>query len=231
MRPVDLVVFDMIGTTVTASDGIPAAFEQALDIVGVRLTPADIQSIRGRSKIDAIRELLTTHRGESCAQEQTQVVYKSFKQILLESYRSEPIEPIAGASATLEWCQAHAIAVALTTGFDRDLAGLLVDRLDWSQRIDTLVCNDDVAAGRPAPDLILTAMLRLDLVNVARVVSVGDTVSDLQAGANAGTGFNIGVLSGAHSREQLQGAPHTAIIASVAELPEVLSAPDGCQCG
>lgn len=224
MRPVDLVVFDMIGTTVAAGDGIPAAFERALDAAGVRLTPEDIQSIRGRSKVDAIGELLTTHQGESAAHEKTQAVYKAFKQILLDSYRAEPVVPIAGASKALEWCQSNGIAVALTTGFDRDLATLLVDRLDWSQTIDTLVCNDDVAAGRPAPDLILAAMQRLDLIDVARVASVGDTVSDLQAGANAGTGFNIGVLSGAHSLEQLQRAPHTALIASVAELPALLSA-------
>lgn len=224
MRPVDLVVFDMIGTTVTASDGIPAAFERAFDGAGVRLAPEDIQSIRGRSKIDAIRELLTTHRGEFAAREKTQAVYRAFKEILLESYRAEPIAPIAGAAETLEWCQANGVGVALTTGFDRDLATLLVDRLRWNPRIDTLVCNDDVAAGRPAPDLILAAMQRLDLVDVVRVASVGDTVSDLQAGANAGTGFNIGVLSGAHSREQLQRAPHSALIASVAELPGLLSA-------
>ena len=224
MRPVDLVVFDMIGTTVTASDAIPAAFERALEVAGVRLTPEDIHSVRGRSKVDAIRELLTTHRGESAAHEKTQAVYKAFKRILLESYRTEPIAPVAGASSTLKWCQSNGIAAALTTGFDRDLASLLVDRLDWSQRIDALVCNDDVAAGRPAPDLILTAMQRLELVDVARVASVGDTVSDLQAGANAGTGFNIGVLTGAHSRDQLQRAPHTALIASVADLPGLLSA-------
>ena len=70
---------------------------------------------------------------------------------------------------------------------------------------------------------LVSAMRRLGLFDVARVVSIGDTVSDLEAGANAGTGFNVGVLSGAHSREQLQGAPHTALITSVAELPELLA--------
>ena len=65
-------------------------------------------------------------------------------------------------------------------------------------------------------------MQRLKFVDVARVACVGDTVSDLRAGANAGVGFTIGVLSGAHTPEQLQEAPHTALIASVADLPGLL---------
>ena len=222
MLPVDLVVFDMIGTTVTASERIPEAFERAFEAEGIRLTPDDIQTIRGRSKIDAIRELLTKHRDELAATEATDTVYASFRRFLLDRYRTGPLGPIAGATAAFAWCRANGIGVALTTGFDRELATLLVGRLDWDHRIDTLVCNDDVAAGRPAPDLILTAMRRLNIIDVARVASVGDTVSDLQAGANAGTRINIGVLSGAHSRDRLSRAPHSALLESVAELPRFL---------
>jgi phosphonatase-like hydrolase len=213
----------MIGTTITASENIPEAFVRAFESKGIRLEPVDIESIRGRSKIDAIRELLVARHGAAFAEREAQNVYGAFKQFLLDCYRTGPLKPIEGAVTTFDWCLGNGIGVALTTGFDRDLAMLLVDRLEWGKHIDTLVCNDDVAAGRPAPDLILTAMRRLGLFDVARVVSIGDTVSDLEAGANAGTGFNVGVLSGAHSREQLQGAPHTALITSVAELPELLA--------
>ena len=166
--------------------------------------------------------LLTAHRDESVASQKAQEVYGSFKAFLLDCYRTGPLVPIEGAEATFDWCRDKGIDVALTTGFDRELAELLVQRLEWEAEIDTLVCNDDVANGRPAPDLILTAMRRRNRVDVSRVASVGDTVSDLQAGANAGTGFNVGVLSGAHSREQLLAAPHTALIGSVADLPGLL---------
>lgn len=226
MQSVDLVVFDMIGTTVAATDKIPQAFERAFAAEGIALGPEDINLIRGRAKLDAIRDLLEAHGGQPFASNKTQSVYAAFKGRMLDCYRDAPVEAIDGADDTLAWCREQGIAVALTTGFDRDLAGLLVERLGWEGRIDSLVCNDDVEAGRPAPDLILAAMRRTSCANVARVASVGDTVSDLQAGANAGTGFNIGVLSGAHSREQLSGAPHTALISSVAELPARLQAAD-----
>jgi phosphonatase-like hydrolase len=225
-RPVDLVVFDMIGTTIAASDKIPEAFAQAFDAERIALSPADIRSVRGRSKVEAIRELLTAHRDAAFADHKAPTVYAAFKRFLLDCYRSGPLQPIDGAAETFAWCRSNDIGVALTTGFDRDLATLLVDRLDWADSIDALVCNDDVAAGRPAPDLILAAMQRLQLTDVARVASVGDTVSDLQAGANAGTGFNVGVLSGAHSREQLAAVPNTALIGSVADLPAYLQGAD-----
>ena len=85
--------------------------------------------------------------------------------------------------------------------------------------VDTMVCGDDVANGRPAPDLIFKAMERTGVSDAARVMAVGDTVLDLRAGRNAGAGCVVGVLSGAHRRAQLESEPHDDLINSVAELP------------
>ena len=159
MSALDLVVFDMIGTTVQASDKIPQAFVTAFEGEGIHLASGDVSSIRGKSKREAICEL----------------------------------------------------------------ASILIEKLRWDELVDSLVCNDDACRGRPAPDLILGAMRRLQLVDTARVASVGDTISDLEAGANAGTGWNIGVFSGAHSRSQLNMVAHTALIDSVADLPALFS--------
>jgi phosphoglycolate phosphatase-like HAD superfamily hydrolase len=73
----------------------------------------------------------------------------------------------------------------------------------------------DVGRGRPAPDLVLGAMERLGVGDPGAVAVAGDTVSDLEAGAAAGAGAVIGVLSGAHDRATLAAAPHTAIIEDI----------------
>ena len=217
---IDLVVFDMIGTTVEASPRIPEAFREAYRVAGIELADADIASVRGKSKRQAIEELLARHARQP---ELAEPVYEAFQSYLLDCYRDGPVNPVPGAEETFGWLNRHGIDVALTTGFDRPVADLLIGHLGWTGVADTTVCNDEVKSGRPAPDLIMAAMERLNHIDVARVASVGDTISDLEAGANAGTGINIGVLSGAHSREQLEAAPHTALIGSVAELPEFLS--------
>lgn len=109
--------------------------------------------------------------------------------------------------------------MALNTGFDGAITSLVIDALGWRHRVDAVVCGDDVPEGRPAPYLIFQAMKRTTTRSVARVMNVGDTVLDLQAGQNAGVAFNIGVLSGAHSIGQLESQPHTHLLGSVAELP------------
>jgi GNAT superfamily N-acetyltransferase len=110
--------------------------------------------------------------------------------------------------------------VALNTGFDRETTDLLLAALGWAGgTVDAVVCGDDVPQGRPAPYLIFRAMEAVGATDVQRVAVVGDTVLDLQAGYNAGVGWNIGVLTGAHDRKTLEAAPHTHILASVAEVP------------
>ena len=51
---------------------------------------------------------------------------------------------------------------------------------------------------------------------------VGDTTSDLVAGTRSGALVVAGVLTGAHSAEELAEAPHTHLLASVQELPGLL---------
>jgi len=88
--------------------------------------------------------------------------------------------------------------------------------------IDAIVCGDEVVAGRPAPAMIFEAMRRTGVSDPTRVMVVGDTVLDLQAGRAAGAGWVVGVTSGAHDRARLLQAPHTHLLQSVAEIPRLL---------
>jgi phosphoglycolate phosphatase-like HAD superfamily hydrolase len=72
--------------------------------------------------------------------------------------------------------------------------------------------------------MILTAVLRLAVTDVAHVVVVGDTASDMLSGRRSGARWVVGVLSGADDRERLVGAGATHVLDSVADLPELLGA-------
>ncbi len=137
-------------------------------------------------------------------------------------YTPDTVAPVAGAAEVIAVCRAHGVKVALNTGFDRDLTAHVLTLLGWRDAVDTVVCGDDVTAGRPAPYLIFHAMEATGVIDVATVANVGDTVLDLGAGAHAGVRWNIGVWTGAHDRATLAAGPHTHLCASVADVPEIL---------
>jgi phosphonatase-like hydrolase len=112
--------------------------------------------------------------------------------------------------------------LCLTTGFSPITRDRIITALGWEGMVDLVLSPADAGRGRPWPDMILTAVLRLRIDDVAEVAVVGDTSSDLVAGARAGASLVIGVLSGAHSRSDLAQAPHTHLIDSVADLPSLL---------
>lgn len=150
-------------------------------------------------------------------------MYKDFEQLLTEYYADGGARPIAGVEQTMSWLRDQDIRVALTTGFDRKITDTILESVGWSRDlIDASFCGDDVPQGRPAPYMIFRAMESTGVTQTGRVMVVGDTALDLQAGSNAGAGGVVGVLSGSHSIGQLGKAKHTHVVSSVKELPELI---------
>jgi phosphonatase-like hydrolase len=218
MKDIALVVFDMAGTTIEDSGQVPEAFTTVLRRHGIEITGDDLRAVRGASKRDAIRHFVARHHTTGL-DALTAAIFEDFRGYLSRLFRAGGVRPIAGAAEVFAWLRGRGIKVALTTGFDRLTTDLIIDAVGWKTGIaDTVVCGDDVALGRPAPFLIFRAMEQTGVTSVHRVMCVGDTVLDLQAGHNAGVRHIVGVLSGAHKKEQLEKEPHTCLIASVAAL-------------
>jgi phosphonatase-like hydrolase len=117
------------------------------------------------------------------------------------------------------------VKIAVDTGFVSTIAGLVLERLAWPDRlIDVAVCSGDVTRGRPAPYMIFRAMERLGVLDVRKVMKLGDSPADLEEGYHAGCGEVIGVLSGAHTAETLGKYYHTRLLESVAALPGLFAA-------
>lgn len=212
-----LVIFDMAGTTVKDAGHVADAFLNALGEHGIEVNAEHLSRVRGSSKREAVLHFIPegADRGR-----QAETVYNSFQAHLVRLYRAGGVEPVEGAEETFHWLKRRGIGVALNTGFDREITGLLLSSLGWEgEVVDVVVCGDDVKRGRPAPDLIFRAMEATGVNDARRVMNVGDTVLDLQTGHNAGVRWNVGVLSGAHGRAMLEQAPHTHLLDSVAILP------------
>ena len=217
---IELVVCDMAGTTVRDAGQVPQAFTSALAAHGIAVTPQAINSLRGASKRLAILNLVPEGTDRTARAEQ---VYNTFCEHLAQVFNGT-VEPVPGAREAIDTLRSRGVRVALNTGFDRDTTNLLLDALRWRQGVvDAVVCGDEVAQGRPAPYMIFHCMEATGVTDVRRVANAGDTVLDLQAGHNAGVALNIGVLSGAHGRDQMQPQPHTHLLNSVADVPALIA--------
>jgi phosphonatase-like hydrolase len=221
MQEIRLVVLDLGGTTVQDSGQVPAAFGQALQAAGIEVTAKELRAVRGAAKREAIRELIESRSGQDDpgAAILIERTYNVFQQTLRQRFEAG-VSFVPGALEAISFLRSRDICVVLNTGFDQPITDTIVRSLAWSgPEPDDIVCGDDVAQGRPAPFMIFRAMERTGVTSVHQVMTVGDTVLDLLAGHNAGIRFNVGVLSGAHGASQLERAPHTHILPSVADLP------------
>jgi len=222
--PPALVVLDLAGTTVEDRGQVPTAFAETLAANGVMVTAEEITRVRGASKRQAIRNLLAASlRDDPSARQAFEAeadrIYGEFRRNLAQAYMAGGVRCVPGAEDMIRSLRASGRKVALTTGFDRDIATLLMTSLGWTRHtVDAVVCGDDVTNGRPAPDMILLAMKLTAVEDPALVANVGDTALDLESGARAGVRWNIGVLSGAHDRAALGRAPHSYLINSIADL-------------
>ncbi len=209
----------MAGTTVAENGVVEKSFRAALERVGVPV-PADLEQrfrqLRGGSKTDMFAELLDGDRGTAAR------AHAAFEEALAEYVSAGTVTALPQATETIRILRGLGVRVALVTGFGAATRDLLVESLGWTDVADLVLCSSDVDRGRPHPDLVLTAALRLSVSAMRRVAVAGDTVNDLLAGTNAGAGMVVGVLSGAHGVAELGRAPHTHLLSTVADLPEVL---------
>lgn len=221
---IELVVFDMAGTTVNDEDGVNRSVREALAAEGITTTREAVNQVMGIPKPEALRHLIE-QSGERDQLARLDAIHAAFVARMIQFYQTDPsVHEIPGASEVFRRLRAAGIKVALDTGFSRDIVAVILDRLGWndSKLVDLTVTSDEVPRGRPHPDMVLKAMRDLGVAEVSRVGKVGDTPSDLQEGTNAGCGLVVGVTGGSHTAAQLRPFPHTHLIGTIVELPAIL---------
>ena len=222
---IELVVFDMAGTTISEGGAVYRCLRTTLAARGLEVPEAGVHEVKGMDKYEALRILIERSSMRAELLPEHDAIHADFVERMIDFYRSDPaVGEIPGASETFRRLHQAGIKTALNTGFSRDIAQTLIDRLNWERSglIDASVTSDEVERGRPQPDMIRHLMLALGVTDARRVAKVGDTAADLLEGKNAGCGLVVGVTKGSSSREQLERLPHDHLIGSVAELPELL---------
>lgn len=223
MSEYKLAVFDMAGTTVEEGGSVYRTLKESVVDQGFPVTDEKLSQIAGMNKYEAITYLLP----ESAAGDKqlTDAIFEDFKQRLDQIYLEDPsVTEKPGISTLFEKLQEMGIRVALNTGYARPQANILIERLDWGKRIDDSITSDEVAHGRPQPDMIHALMKRAGVKHSSEVIKVGDTVNDVREGRKAECGLVVAVLGGAHDEATLKAYEPDVILDNTADLVAYLMA-------
>jgi phosphonatase-like hydrolase len=224
---IDLIVFDLAGTTVRDNRDVHRVLQLALRKFDVHISLDDANAVMGIPKPVAIRELLLQRDSQSrrITEEWIDEIHDEFIREMVLFYQHDPgVGEKEGVSGTFRTLKKHGIKIAVNTGFDRLITDALLRRLGWIDNglIDCSVTSDEVPRGRPYPDMIFKAMQIMRVRDASRVAKVGDTTFDLDEGNSAGCGLVIGVTSGAFSREELSNSKHSFLVENVADIVEII---------
>jgi phosphonatase-like hydrolase len=224
MTGIQLVVFDMAGTTVRDRGNVGEAFIGAFKENGIDIPFEEVKKVMGWRKIDAVKMLLQKfHNGSDEAL--VEKIHDTFIRNMIRHYEEDAtLSPLPYVEETFAALKKRGVKIALNTGFPRSIADTILKRLNWEEgkTIDAVIASDEVPEGRPHPYMINSIMKQLSVTDSEAVAKVGDTEVDVEEGRKANCGLVVSVTTGAYSRGQLEQYKPDNIIDSMAELSSLI---------
>ncbi|MCI1672747.1 MAG: phosphonoacetaldehyde hydrolase [Bifidobacterium tibiigranuli] len=252
----DAVILDWAGTTIDYGCFAPvAAFQQAFAEFGIQATTAETRAPMGLLKHEHIKTMLQMDRiaqawqetqGHAPSAQDVDAIYARFEPKMLATvaqFTTLKPDTLQAVAALRE----QGLAIGSTTGYTDAMMDIVVDKAaQQGYSPDNWVSADSTNGfGRPYPYMIFRNMEMLRLRDVRAIAKVGDTISDIREGNNAGV-FTIGVTEGsslmglgqeefdalspegrdesrAETRRQFLDAGADAVIDTLAELPDLLA--------
>jgi len=175
------VILDMDGVLLDTEPLAIRAWNEAAAALGVAFDPAVAHAMIGRNFADCctlVRSRYDTHYPIDALLGSWHATYDSV--VEREGLALKP-----GVHELLDWLDTQAIARAVATSTRRARAQAKLERADLWRRMHALVGGDEVAHGKPAPDIVVAAAARLG-VDVAECVVVEDSEPGVQAALAAG---------------------------------------------
>ena len=216
-----LVILDWAGTAVDYGCFAPVnAFALAFQSVGLEPTVDEIREPMGMLKRDHIRTMLAMDRlqnqwiaryGNEPDDSSVEKIYNVFEESLMKSLK-DYAAPKPGTLEAVSELRRMGIQIGSTTGYtDAMMEVVTKGAAEQGYEPDAWFSPDAVEGlGRPYPYMIYENMRRFHVSSVNEVVKVGDTVSDIREGKNAGV-KSLGVLEGSSvlglSREEYDALP------------------------
>lgn len=220
-----MFVFDMAGTTVNEKGLVYRTLKDTFKEFNIRISDEDFVRFYGMEKKQVISDVVDMV--PIINQENKEKIYQKFKVNLTENYKIEGnIEPMKGSFELFKLLRDRGIKVCLNTGFDKEMANFVIDKVNFRNNIDSFISSSEVSKGRPQPFMINSLMKKYDIESPKQVVKVGDTTLDVLEGKNASTLYQFSVLTGEESKESLLKSNPTHMFEDLEKLKKFLEEDD-----
>jgi HAD superfamily hydrolase (TIGR01509 family) len=177
---VQAVCFDLDGLMFNTEDVFEQAGVELLGRRGHRFTPEIRRQMMGRRADEAIRHLIETLKLEEDVAELRAEARSTFFELL-----EERLAPMPGLFELLDLIDGRGLPKAVTTSSDRPYMEQILLRFDLLARFDVTLTAEDVANGKPHPEIYLTAAARLGVPGGSMMV-LEDSENGCRAAAAAG---------------------------------------------
>lgn len=205
-------LFDLDGTLIDSVYEHVLAWREALRELGIELSTWRIHRRVGMSG-GLILNALQRETGRKLSKTEAE----RLKQLHGEAFqkRLQEVRPLPGAKDLLSMLTRLKVPWAIATTGAEKQARRAVQMLDAGPNLQ-LVTRDDVAHGKPFPDLFIAAAERLK-VDINDCIVVGDSVWDL-LGSRRAHALGVGLLSGGYGHDELVQAGAYRVYADPGDL-------------
>jgi HAD superfamily hydrolase (TIGR01509 family) len=179
MRRIEGVLLDVDGTLVDSNDAHAHAWVKALAEAGVGADFATVRRLIGKGGDKLLPEVLgisaDSPRGKAISERRGEI----FQTEYLPSLR-----PFPGAKELLGRMKKEGLRLAVASSAKKKELGGLLHVCGADELVKARTSSDDVDESKPDPDIVHTALHRIDL-SPEQVLLLGDTPYDVEAGGRA----------------------------------------------
>ncbi|MFC1532215.1 HAD family hydrolase [Thermodesulfobacteriota bacterium] len=175
------VIFDMDGLMLDSQRIATKAWKKAVSYYGYSLSDEDNLLMVGRNTRDS-NEILRSLFGPDIPIDQ----FREYARQLFYDYVKDDGIPIkVGLKKLLDFLDEKKLPAAVATSTNRDDCIASLDKCGLTHRFKIIVCGDDVANGKPEPDLFLKASGLLQTAPESCIV-LEDSFAGIRAAHAAG---------------------------------------------
>ena len=176
------VIFDMDGVLLDSEPLQMAAFNAALQSYGLCYDQESFRQFIGIRAIDNFRQIVARHQLPCDPQTLNQRKAAHYRRLL----REQAVARAGIAELLADLCRCR-VPLALASSSPRDDIDLTLACLGLTNRFGTVLSGDDVARGKPAPDIFVAACAGLPVpLSPACCLVIEDNAIGVAAAAAAG---------------------------------------------